>query len=285
MKKEIKMSYLMQDLGLLGFLICIIGVILSIYSTKGDKIEYLVMFLILCVPILFCIYKMPLFSLAVTGAQTLAYAIYKLYQWSAWNETITTADYVWLFIPAVAMACLQIFVYGMTAIELKNEILREQVDELVYVDALTGLYNRRGLYNDLTRQIAYAKRNGMKMGLMVMKLKYEQELKNILSDSQFRGLRQTLAEIVEDSLRVEDRLYAADEDGTLVVLLTCDKAGAEIVERRLKAAVSEKDAFRDIVEHTLKVEIKVGYVEYEEEKITNAMDFLQQAENEVQYDV
>lgn len=125
----------------------------------------------------------------------------------------------------------------------------------------------------------------MKICMMVVKLKYDQELRSILSVNQFGRLRQEMAEIAEDTLRMEDRLYAIDENGTLAVLLTCDKAGAQVVERRLKAAFEDKAAFRNIVDNTIKVETKIGYVEYDEEKVSSAMDFLRQAENEVQYDV
>lgn len=284
-KKSLKTAYLQQDIGILGFWISIVGIILSIYTEETNGTEYLIMFLILCVPVLFCLYKMPLLSFALTGTQILVYAIYKIYNWAVWNEPITGASYAWLVIPAAVIFFLQIFVYGTTVIELKNEILREQVEELVVIDPLTGLYNQRGLFAEVTRQMSYVKRNKMKICMMVVKLKYDQELRSILSVNQFGRLRQEMAEIAEDTLRMEDRLYAIDENGTLAVLLTCDKAGAQVVERRLKAAFEDKAAFRNIVDNTIKVETKIGYVEYDEEKVSSAMDFLRQAENEVQYDV
>lgn len=285
-KKKILSTHLLQDIGLLGFLISIFVIILSMFFAKGnERMECLVMFLILFVPLILCAYKMRIIAYALTGIQILSYTIYKVYQWSAWNESITAVAYVWVLIPVLVIASFSLFIYASTQLEMNNEVLREQVEELVMVDSLTGLYNLRSLYNDLTHQMAYSERNDMKITLMIMQLKYEQELQTILSRNQFAQLRQKMAELVEDALRIEDRLYAVDQVGTLAMILTCDKAGAAIVDKRLKAVMQEKEAFSDIVEKAIKVDVKVGYLEYDKENITNAINFFKQTENELQYDV
>lgn len=285
-EKSTKTIYLLQDLGFLGFLMSIVAIIIVICAAEqSERIESLIMFLILCVPIMLSVYKMPMLAYCIAGLQILGYTIYKIYMWSAWSEKLSFVAYAWILIPVVSIVCAQMFMYGLVQLELKNEILRDQVEELVLIDPLTGLYNQRGLYNDLTRNIALSKRNNTSIGIMVVRLKYEQELRQILSLNQFNRLKQVMAEIVEDSLRIEDRLYSIDENGTLVIFMHCDKSGAEVVENRLKSIISEKYAFQEVIESTIKVEVKVGYVQYDQEKITDAIDFLQQAENEVQYDV
>lgn len=285
-EKGIKSIYLMQDLGFLGFLLCIFGILVLVGSVPDSKkIECLIMFLILCLPIMFTMSKMPLLAYTFVGLQVLCYTIYKLYLWSIWNEPITYIAYAWIIIPVLAIVSLQVFVHGITKLEISNEILVEQVQELVMVDPLTGLYNRRSLYNDLTRQIALANRGGITIGLMVVKLKYSDELKRILSSQQFDRLKQSMAEITEDTLRIEDKLYSIDDDGGLVVFMHCDKTGAVVVENRLKAELTKKDAFKDDMQNTIKIEVKTGYVMYDKNKIANAIDFFQQAENELQYDV
>ena len=285
--KKLDTAHLEQDLGILGFLICVFCIILLEYLAQGaEKTECLLMFLVLCVPVLFCTYKMPLAAYVFTGVQVLGYAAYKLYRWSIWGEQISGISYAWLVLPIATVAALRLFGNGVTQLEMKNELLREQVEELVVIDPLTGLYNRRGLYNELTRQIAHSKRNGENIVLMVISLKYEQELRSILSAPQFNHLRQRMAEVIEDHLRLEDRLYALKQDGTLALLLAnCDKNGAAVVERRLRAALLDKKTFHEIVDQTIKVEAKIGYVVYDQETVKTAMDFLAQAESELQYDV
>lgn len=280
-------AHLMEDIGVLGFLLCIFFIILLGFLAEGEeKTECILMFLILCAPMLFCVYRMPLAAYTLAGVQILGYAVYKLYRWSLWSESITLVSFAWIGLPVLAIATLQLFMQGVTRLERKNKLLQEQVEELVVIDPLTGLYNRRGLYNELTRQMAHSRRNGEKIALMEIQLKYAQELRGILSARQFNQLRQRMAEIIENLLRIEDRLYAVDENGTLVLLLlNCDQAGAAVVERRLRTALLERDAFHGIAERTIKVEAKIGYVEYDQESTQTAMEFLNRAESELQYDV
>ncbi len=274
------------DLGILGFLIGIFGIMLLMYYAQDkEKTECLILFLVLLVPVIFCVFKMRLFSFAITGLMVLSYTVYKIYMWSAWSLPITLISYVWVFIPVWIVGCLSLYEYSSEQIELKNELLSGQVEELVMIDPLTGLYNRKSLYNDLEHQIAYTIRNEMSLSLMIIELKYEQELRSILSKKQFEQVCQTLAERVEDSLRLEDRLYAVDNRGSVAVLLYCDKAGAGVVAARLRAAIAKKDAFRNVMEKTIKVDVKIGYLQYDKKTISNGMELFKKTENELQYDV
>lgn len=106
-----------------------------------------------------------------------------------------------------------------------------------------------------------------------------------MSKKQFEQVCQTLAERVEDSLRLEDRLYAVDNRGSVAVLLYCDKAGAGVVAARLRAAIAKKDAFRNVMEKTIKVDVKIGYLQYDKKTISNGMELFKKTENELQYDV
>lgn len=285
-RQKLWKTYLEEDIGMLGFLVCVFFLLLCMFWAEGaEKTECLLMFLILCVPILFFVYKMPLIAYSLTGVQILVYAVYKLYRWSVWGDGFSAVSYAWLVLPAAVMVSLRLFTYGVTKLELKNELLREQVEELVIIDSLTGLYNLRGMVNELTRQMSRAQRNNEKIVLMEVKLKYEQELRSILSAQQFDKLRQRMAELVEDMLRIEDRVFAIDENGTLAILLNCDSAGAKVVERRIRSVLGEKSAFHGIVAQTVKVDLKMGYAEYDREKMESAMDFFRQTENELQYDV
>ena len=284
--KRFLFGRLKQDLGLLGFLACLfIILVLGFAAEEREQTESLVMFLVLFAPILFCAYRMHALAYTLAAFQTLVYTIYKLYQWSAYGSSITYISYLWILIPLAIVSALSLFSHEVEQAEVENELLRQQVEELVVIEPLTGLYNQRGLYTELERQMAYAKRNHIKLVLLEMRLKYKDELKRILTTRQFNHLRQTMARLVEDALRMEDRLYAIDQEGTLAILLNTDLAGAAVVERRLKERLMEKGAFQSVSERALIVETKVGCVEYAPDKIANALDFLRQVENELQYDV
>lgn len=279
-------TYLWQDLGLAGLLAVMLACGVTMYCAQGqERIEFLIMLIVLFVPLLFCALKVRGLAYTLAGVQILAYTIYKLYMYSAYGNSLTVEAYAWAVIPAAAVLSMSLFVSASVRLEMVNEFLSSQVEEYVMVDESTGLYNRRSLFNDLGKNMAYAARNGLDITLMVVRLKYADELKRILSSGQFRELKRVAAEKVQDALRVEDRVYGIDEDGTIAMILTCDKSGAGIVERRIRGAFQEKNAFNGIMGKEMRVDLKIGYLQYDGEVHTNAVAFFNQTENELQYDV
>ena len=139
---------------------------------------------------------------------------------------------------------------------------------------------------DLERQIAYSNRNGTELSLVIFELRYYQELKAIMNSVQLSELKRHMGRLVEDSLRVEDRVYAIDDKGSLgLICVGCGREGASIVKKRIVAMLSQKESFEGIMDRKLRVDVRSGFYTYDREVIRNAIDFKQKAENELQYDV
>lgn len=280
-------GYLVQDIGLVLFLLCVGAMALAVGSAGEDKlVEFIVMFLLTFLAILLAGFKLNSLAVVAAGAAVLGYTAYKLYFSFAYSSEIDLICYVWIIFPILSVISMQLFIYGNRQTELENDVLKEQVEELVMVDPLTGLYNLKSLYNDLRKQIAYAERNKITTSLMIIQLRYEQELKKILSRSHFEALLQKLAELVTDTVRLEDRVYSLDEHGTIGIILSCNMAGSELAKKRIKSRIEEKDSFEDITDNTIQVEVRISYMEYEKDKYGNDLiTFKQKVESELQYDV
>lgn len=276
----------LQDFALLVFLACILAGALVIAASGGQaRIENIVMFLVMGAGIILAAYKARYIAIVLGAVQTLFYTIYKIYQAVANGAEITRASYVWLVLPLLCIAAMLVFMNTTYKIEVMAEMLEEQLRNMVLVDAVTGLYNLKSMYMDLERQMAYSRRNELSLCLMVLELRYVQELKSILNANQFDELKKRMAEAVEDSVRLEDRLYAVDTAGSIGIICTCDKKGAEIMKGRILKKLGEKETFEDILDRAIRVDVRTGCVEYDKEKISNAIEFKQKAENELQYDV
>ena len=83
------------------------------------------------------------------------------------------------------------------------------------VDDVTELYNLRAMYRDAQMMTGYCVRNHLPISLMIIQMRYESELRGMLSHSRYIQLRKRLAELVMDSVRVEDKVYCIDEHGTM----------------------------------------------------------------------
>lgn len=287
MVKKRTTGYLLQDLGLVLFLVSIGALAITVgNAAKEEQIEFVVMLMATFLAVLLAGFKLNSLSVVAVGFSTVAYTAYKLFFLYAYSEPISSLCYVWVTVPFLSVGAMQMFVYGNRQTELENDVLREQVEELVLINPLTGLYNLRSLYIDLKKQIAYAQRKDTRVCLMIVKLRYEQELKGVLSRSHYEGMIQRLAEIIADAVRLEDRTYSIDNQGSVGIILTCDQEGSEYVKKRIRSRVEDPAAFKGIADAAIRVEIKIACLEYQEETYgEDLITFKQKVESELQYDV
>ncbi len=280
-------GYLFQDVGIFLLLGTILASTLVVANVNESLfMESMVMLLAVFIAMLFAAFKMSSLAVILAGFQILAYSVYKLFMSYAYGMKIELISYAWIILPIAGVGSMIMFVSGSHRTEAENDILKEQVNELVMVNALTGLYNLRSLYNDMTKQISYTERNHLPLSLMIVKLKYEPELRKVLSRSHYETLIQKLAILVTDAIRIEDRIYSIDNNGSVAVLLTCDKKGTEFVVNRIKSAVSNREAFAGITEEAIKVDVKIATMQYSGEEFgEDVILFKQKVENELQYDV
>lgn len=280
-------GYLFQDIGLVLLLACLFTGSLAVsYTEKSMLFEAVIMLLGTFGALLLAGFKLFGLSWVLAGLEVTIYTAFRLYLFLSSDKDIPLLSFVWIFLPIFSAAAMYLFMSGNRRLELENHILREQVEELVMINPLTRLYNLRSLYNDLNIQAAYSERNKVPMTLMLIVLKYESELANILSRSNYESIIQRLARLVVDTVRAEDKTYSIDSKGSLAVLLTCDKAGSEIVMQRVRSRISNKDAFAGIARASIKIEVKMASLEYEKKIYGNDMIlYKQRVENELQYDV
>lgn len=278
-------SSLIQDIGLLLYLFTLLGAALLIAFSEERRVTYIVLFAVMGAAALLAAYRFRYLSAGLTGLQMLAFTVYTLFRALVDNISIVWMDYVWVVLPLLSTAGMQLFSYEMQRMEQTNEKLNEQMESVVLLDALTGLYNLRALYIDLQRQMAYCSRNKTPICLMVIRLRYADELHTLLSHRHFEQLIQRMAELLSNSVRVEDRFYSVNtETGEFAVILTCNKAGSAFVQKRIESVCSEKDAFSGIIDKAIRVDLRIACVEYEE-GISNAIDFKHKVDSELQYDV
>lgn len=287
MVKKRTTGYLLQDAGLVLLLLCIGGAAIAVGSVEeAMKNEFVIMLMGTFFAILLAGFKLTGISVVAGAFEILLYTAYKLFSFFTYSKEIEPVCYVWVILPLLSVGAMAAFTYGSHQTELENDVLKEQVEELVLVNSLTGLYNLRSLYIDLQKQVAYSERNHMIVSLMIVKLRFGEELKRVLSRRNYEALIQRMTVIITDAVRLEDRTYSLDNDGMVGVILTCDQENSKFVRDRIRANLEKKDAFAGIVERAIRVEAKIACLEYDEEKYGSDMIlFKQKVENELQYDV
>lgn len=286
MKNGKRYETLIQDIGLLVFLVSVFCGALVLYMGGYALIaENIVMLFLTALATILITFSAELAAFVVAGTQITGYTAYKLFNLYNSGTAIKPLSFVWLILPVAAAGAMKIFCMGRNKLEQENSLLKQQIEELVMIDPLTGLYNLRSFYYDIDRQIRYTRRNKLPLTLMLVQLKYGQELKKILSKVNYDRLLQRFAEIVGEAIRVEDSQYSIDKDSTLAIILTCDEKGGELVKNRIRSMLGEKGAFDRIADSSIKVEVRIAYVQYSEDMGNDTIYFKNCVEKELQYDV
>ncbi len=292
MKNKITSSkragYILQDLGVLVlFAVLFAGLLIVINVPAQLKLEFIILLLITFCCMLIAAFRMTIASVVLAGLQITIYTAYKLFFYYKDGVPVITLHYVWILYPLLAVGGVVFFINNNVKLEMENEMLKDQIYRLVLVDPLTGLYNLKGLYVDLQGQIALAERKGLELTLMIITLRYEEELRRVLGKTKLDIIKQRIATSVQDTIRMEDRMYAIDEKGSLAIILSCDTEGAELVKKRIKENFNSPDAMPEIVKNKIvKIDLQFGYLQYDAAIFgKDVIGFKQRVESELQYDV
>jgi len=153
------------------------------------------------------------------------------------------------------------------------------------MDPVTGLENMRAMVNSLKRYMALSERNGTSMGLMMVRLRYADEIRKVLTRQQFADLRHVLASSVQNALRLEDRVFTVDDNASLGIILFSQESGAPIVKNRILTVVQKEDMLPTVEGQVLNVEVSVVYRQYDASFGKDALRFISEVEKEFAYEV
>ena len=276
----------LEDIGISVLLIALFTA--TIVDSLGGEFlftENLVMTIVTFVAVLLAAIRVSNIPAIIAGIATVSYIAYKLYQMFAQGGTIEGLSYLWVAIPGLAVLGMALFSKGIQRLQRDNNVLSKQVEDLIMIDPLTGFYNLRSMYMDIQTQISYAERNNTYISLMIIRPRYRKELKDVLKKEQYEKVLVAFSKLIYETVRLEDRVYSLDSDGTIGVLLTCDRQGAKLVEKRIRSKIEKTNAFDNIAEKPIRMEIQLGFLEYKKEYNRDAIKFKSLVEEEVAYDI
>lgn len=273
-----------------GFMVMMVGVFITaiVLRFEGDEsaVKGLIMIFALLVALILSGFGFKTLSIIMISLQVVAYITLTVFGILVNGDKFNHLQIIWVIAPVMSMIGMSIFSSGIEKMRIGNRVLMRQVEELAILDPLTGLYNLRGLYMDMQTQISYAERNGKAVSLMIIKLRYPEEMKAILKKNQYSMVVKGLSKLICDTVRLEDKVYSIGPDGKFAILLTCDKPGCRIVEGRIRPKIDSGAWLEGISDKPIRGEVKIGYIEYSKERINRDIGgFLAAVEEEVEYDI
>ena len=135
-------------------------------------------------------------------------------------------------------------------------------DELRYLsehDALTGLYNRRGLDRQLGQALAHARRHGVPSALLLMDLDGFKQVNDRFGHLRGDRMLRDVACALRRRMRAGDTIARLGGDEFAVVARFVTDAGAEVLARDL-LAVARSAAAREPLDADIRMTMSVGLV-------------------------
>lgn len=212
------------------------------------------------------------------------YASYIFYMNLVKGFEIQYVSYLWMIsIPLLSftMGKLSSHISQLQKLNLK---LIETQRNLITIDQETGLGNIKLFYMNLEKEISKAKRHNTPCTLMMIKLPYYKEIRNIIGKNKSDKLIKDISDIIISSTRNEDDRYTLENDTLAIIMPVTDVQGASIVKNRIKDRITELNLDLRSQKEYVNVDVKISIVEYRDD-IKSSMEFKLLAEEELQYDV
>ncbi len=277
---------LSRDLSILLLLLWAFAqAVLLALSAKENAATYLVIFFCSDAAVLISYLGRRNSGLALGGTITCVWVAWKLYAFYMQGESFYAMDYVMIPMPLLGVLAATLYEASVRSMNTENALLRRQVEEQVLIDETTGLYNLRALYRDLQIMVHYCARNDLPLTLFITQMRYESELRRMLSAARYAELLRRLAELVQGNVRAEDRVYCIDEHGTIAVLLTTTEEGSTVAKARIYSMLEKAD-MKGILESGTRLEMRSAAKQYSKETYgTDMIRFKKAVEGELMYDV
>ncbi|AYD40435.1 diguanylate cyclase [Clostridium fermenticellae] len=254
------------------------------YTSVQSSYENYIMLTLVMIIALISYYTNVTFSLISVLAVDFVYSSYIFYRNIIKGISIDIKVYYWIIVIPITAVIVGILSQYILKLQIKLKKVNADNENLVMIDEATGIRNSSALFNEIPIYMSMSKRYELPVAIMLVRFKYSKKLKSIVGRDFFKNIIVKYSEIIEGSLRLEDRKYILNDADTFVFILIADEKGCEIVKKRLKNNLEKVNLDESNVFKDLKLEAEVGYYNYNE-NIKDAMDFVAKAEKEIYYDV
>lgn len=254
------------------------------YTSVQSSYENYIMLTLVMIIALISYYTNVTFSLISVLAVDFVYSSYIFYRNIIKGISIDIKVYYWIIVIPITAVIVGILSQYILKLQIQLKKVNADNENLVMIDEATGIRNSSALFNEIPIYMSMSKRYELPVAIMLVRFKYSKKLKSIVGGDFFKNIIVKYSEIIEGSLRLEDRKYILNDADTFVFILIADEKGCEIVKKRLKNNLEKVNLDESNVFKDLKLEAEVGYYNYNE-NIKDAMDFVAKAEKEIYYDV
>lgn len=174
---------------------------------------------------------------------------------------------------------------NMLAVAISNATMYENIRQMSYTDAMTGLHNYRYFELRLKEEIARARREGTHISLLILDVDYFKNYNDTLGHPAGDEVLRKVGKILQSSVRDNDIVARYGGEEFAIILSGAEKNGAVKLAERIREKVEEAAFYKEEIQPNNKLTISLGVATFpddalnEEELVHNADKALYQAKN------
>ncbi|GEO67898.1 hypothetical protein [Levilactobacillus spicheri] len=285
MRKSTRESWL-TDLYLIFFLFWVSALAFGMAATRTDYLLINTLFLGITVCLILFTYFWGLITgLLINLAFIFAQVVIVLYATQVDQTVVPWVLAYWLFVPLL----LSLSFYGATdhtrKLQAQNARLQSDLVERGAFDEDTNLRTMVSYIEDTAVFTETNRRFDLPVTTMIVRIRYFQEMRSMVSDSQLRELLKLVSQTIKQAMRTNDITYLIDRSNpTWSVLLFTDADGASIAAGRIKTNFTKALAGNDVLAN-LDVRLVVGVASWDPDKMKTPYDLMNAGIKETEYDV
>jgi len=212
------------------------------------------------------------------------YGSYMLYQSLFYGKVSIGNSYFWIILFPLSAFISGRLSDSVNEVRDRNIKFENQVNNLVTIDETTGFDNLKEFYKDLNEEMSRSRRHKFSLVVMLAEIQYLDELASIYGKYNMSKIFKVMSDLIEKVTRTEDKKYRIDDDLFAVIMPNTDIPGAEVVKGRLRKELENITIDNNTGAKRYKFDIKIALVQYNE-KITNALEFKELVQKELEYDI
>lgn len=128
---------------------------------------------------------------------------------------------------------------AQAALLLHEATQRARIQQAARTDSLTGLLNRRAFAEELTRQVAHARRHREPLTLLLADIRHFKQVNDLYGHAAGDAALKHVAQLLCDTMRAENAVFRWGGDEFAVLLSGTTRSGAEAVAGRVGAALAQ----------------------------------------------
>lgn len=225
-----------------------------------------------------------LIGLIITSITMFLYASYIFYANLTMNVEIMNISYLWMIVVPMTTITAGKLSENIMLLQRSNSKLTEQYKNLVTIDNKTGLGNIKLFYRELDREMSVFKRYKTPCSLMIIKLPYYKDIKQIVGEHDTSKIIKDISDLIISSTRNEDERYSLEDDTLAVIMPNTNQEDSQIVKNRIKQGINNLNIKLREEKKYVDVYTKIAVLECNN-NIKNAIEYKALVEEELQYDV